>query len=308
MASSAPNRLLDETERAIAQRLMDEINRFNLDATGIRGFHEVLNVETDDDGEVVAGVYGWCWGGTCWIDALWVRDDARRHGLGGRLLDAVEAEARTRGCHQLALETHTFQAPAFYQGKGFEIVGTLTDYPIGHAELLLRKPLPPNGRVVRIRHATAGEAERLEGLQRRSSDVWEAYREQLAAHPDAIELPETFINRGWVRVAVTDDDAPIGFSVVIPTDDLVHDLDGLFVEPASLRCGVGRALVEDAAARAAEAGARCLEVTAGPAQGFYEKVGFQLVGTTQTRFGPAVRMRRSLQGSLPHWAMSLGRW
>ena len=44
MASSAPNRLLDETERAIAQRLMDEINRFNLDATGIRGFHEVLNV------------------------------------------------------------------------------------------------------------------------------------------------------------------------------------------------------------------------------------------------------------------------
>jgi GNAT superfamily N-acetyltransferase len=160
----------------------------------------------------------------------------------------------------------------------------------------LRKPLQPSGRAVRIRHAAAGEAELLEGLQRRSSDVWEAYREQLAAHPDAIELPETSIDRGWVRVAVTDDDAPIGFSLVIPTDDHAHELDGLFVEPAYLRCGVGRSLVEDAAARAAEAGAQRLEVTAGPAQGFYENVGFQLVGTTQTRFGPAVRMRRTLRG------------
>jgi ribosomal protein S18 acetylase RimI-like enzyme len=60
--------------------------------------------------------------------------------------------------------------------------------------------------------------------------------------------------------------------------------------------GVGRALVEDAAARAARAGADCLDVTAGPAQGFYEKVGFQLVGAAATRFGPAVRMRRELQG------------
>jgi GNAT superfamily N-acetyltransferase len=152
------------------------------------------------------------------------------------------------------------------------------------------------GRVVRIRRAAAGEAAALEGLQRRSSDVWEEYRQQLDANPDAIELPETLIDQDLVRVAVANDEVPVGFSVVIPTDDRVHELDGLFVEPAHMRAGVGRALVEDAAARAADAGAECLEVTAGPAQGFYEKVGFQLVGAVQTRFGPAVRMRRGLQG------------
>lgn len=149
--------------------------------------------------------------------------------------------------------------------------------------------------MVKIRDAAAGEAQRLEGLQRRSSDVWDEYREQLAANPDAIQLPQSFIDRGLVRVAVRDDDEPIGFSVVIPTDDHLHELDGLFVEPDHMGCGAGRALVEDAAVRAASAGATCLEVTAGPAQVFYEKVGFELVGSTQTRFGPAVRMRRRLQ-------------
>lgn len=121
------------------------------------------------------------------------------------------------------------------------------------------------------------------------------YREQLAAHPDAIELPQSYIDTGWVRVAVDEHGTPVGFSVVIPESSVAHELDGLFVEPAHMRGGVGRALVEDAAARASGRGAAHLEVTAGPAQGFYERVGFRMIGDAQTRFGPAVRMRRELQ-------------
>jgi GNAT superfamily N-acetyltransferase len=149
--------------------------------------------------------------------------------------------------------------------------------------------------VVTIRDAASAEAKALEGLQRRSSDVWDEYRAQLAANPDAIELPQSFIDQGWVRVAAADDGTPIGFSVVIPTDDRIHELDGLFVEPAHMGRDVGRALVQDAAARAERAGAERLEVTAGPAQGFYEKLGFDVVSTAETRFGPAVRMRRKLR-------------
>lgn len=147
---------------------------------------------------------------------------------------------------------------------------------------------------MRIRDALAGEALALEALQRRSSAVWEQYREQLEANPDAIELPESFIEHGWVRVAVADDQTPLGFSVVIPGDDRVHELDGLFVEPDQQHRGIGRALVVDAAARAANRLARCLEVTAGPATGFYEKLGFAIIAEAETRFGPAVRMRRDL--------------
>jgi len=149
--------------------------------------------------------------------------------------------------------------------------------------------------VVRIRNATSTEAPVLEALQRRSSDVWEEYREQLAANPGAIELPQAFIDKGWVRVAVDIHETPVGFSVVVPANGSVHELDGLFVEPDQMSSGVGRALVEDAAAGASDQGAEALEVTAGPAQAFYERVGFNLIGSAQTRFGPAVRMRRDLK-------------
>lgn len=145
-----------------------------------------------------------------------------------------------------------------------------------------------------IRDATLGERILLEALQRRSSDVWEEYREQLAAHPDAIELPRTFLENGWVRIAARGDGTPVGFSVLIPREDGVHELDGLFVEPDGMRRGIGTLLVQDACRRARGGGAGAIEVIAGPAQGFYGKLGFRVVASAETRFGPAVRMRRQL--------------
>lgn len=133
--------VLSDAERAVTQRLRDEIGRFNLETTGIAEFRELLRADYDDNGDLLAGVYGWSWGRTCWIEALWVRKDVRRRGVGSRLLAAAEEEARRHGCEQLALDTHTFQAPAFYERHGFEVVGVLPDYPKGHSKLFLRKRL-----------------------------------------------------------------------------------------------------------------------------------------------------------------------
>lgn len=133
--------VLSDAERAVTQRLRDEIGRFNLETTGIAEFRELLRADYDDNGDLLAGVYGWSWGRTCWIEALWVRKDVRRRGVGSRLLAAAEEEARRHGCEQLALDTHTFQAPAFYERHGFEVVGVLADYPKGHSKLFLRKLL-----------------------------------------------------------------------------------------------------------------------------------------------------------------------
>lgn len=97
-----------------------------------------------------------------------------------------------------------------------------------------------------------------------------------------------------MRVAVRADGVPIGFSAVIPSDTGTHELDGLFVDREEMRRGVGRALIDDAVSRARAAGALRLEVTVGPAQLFYKRVGFTVTGSAQTRFGLAVRMGRDL--------------
>ena len=142
MANDHSSSVLSDEDRAIARRLIDGIDEFNLKATGITEFHEMLTVERDPVGELIGGVYGWSWGGTCWIEALWVREDMRRHGVGSRLLAAAETEARRHGCAQLALDTHTFQARSFYERHGFEVVSELKDYPRGHSRLVLSKRLP----------------------------------------------------------------------------------------------------------------------------------------------------------------------
>jgi GNAT superfamily N-acetyltransferase len=139
--ASAAIRLVAQPDPAIVARLADEITAFNFATTGIHDGREFGAAIHDDEGGLAAGVHGWTWGGTCWIERLWVSASHRRQGLGSRLLAAVQSEARDRGCTQLALTTHTFQAPDFYRRHGFEIVGEVPQYPAGHAYFLMRRQL-----------------------------------------------------------------------------------------------------------------------------------------------------------------------
>jgi hypothetical protein len=38
--------------------------------------------------------------------------------------------------------TFSFQAPAFYAKRGFDVVATIDDHPRGHKNYLMRKRLP----------------------------------------------------------------------------------------------------------------------------------------------------------------------
>ena len=147
-----------------------------------------------------------------------------------------------------------------------------------------------------IRDARPDEADALEALQRRASDVWEEYRAQLAAHPDAIAGPDKAIAEGRVRVAVDAVGRRLGFSTVLPVQNGRCELDDLFVEPDRMRQGVGRILVADLIARAHFAGADYIDVSANPnAVAFYTRLGFLVTGETSTRFGPAPRMTLDLR-------------
>lgn len=146
-----------------------------------------------------------------------------------------------------------------------------------------------------IRPAIASEREALEALQLRASLSNPQDREALLANPDAIELPLQQIVDGGVFVAEQAGQIK-GFAAILQRPDGSSELDGLFVEPACWRQGVGRALVEHCAVAAKDTGARYLHVIGNPqAEHFYSECGFQVVGTEQTRFGFGLLMKRALR-------------
>ena len=135
----------------------------------------------------------------------------------------------------------------------------------------------------------ARERQALEDLQRRASLVYESDRENLLAHPDAIELPHAQIAAGQVRVAEVGGRAG-GISAWLLRGDGDLELDGLFVEPDRWRCGIGRALVNDLVEIARASGARNIHVIANPnALNFYRAMGFAYSGPAETRFGAPER-------------------
>jgi GNAT superfamily N-acetyltransferase len=133
-AEAAPK---PEDVRFLEERLYE----FNVAATGIADGDLLGFFLRAEGGAVIGGAFGWTWGGTCYIRYLFVPAPLRKQGHGTRLMAAVEAEARRRGCRQIMLETHSFQAPEFYRRLGFEVTGRVENYPLGHQYLTLVKHL-----------------------------------------------------------------------------------------------------------------------------------------------------------------------
>jgi len=56
-------------------------------------------------------------------------------------MNLAEQEADRRGCIGVWVDTHSFQAPGFYERLGYSPFGVIEDYPPGHSRLFLQKRL-----------------------------------------------------------------------------------------------------------------------------------------------------------------------
>jgi ribosomal protein S18 acetylase RimI-like enzyme len=121
--------------------LGDQLYRFNAAATGVDDGRWLTIFVRGADGQIEAGLHGWTWARTGFVQTLWVREDRRRHGLGSRLLRTAEVEAARRGCIEVQLDTHDYQAPEFYRRHGYAQVGELPGWPGGTARIFFRKAL-----------------------------------------------------------------------------------------------------------------------------------------------------------------------
>jgi GNAT superfamily N-acetyltransferase len=139
-----------------------------------------------------------------------------------------------------------------------------------------------------IRTAELADHHEVQDVRRRSSLANDGDREHLLANPDTLEYDPAPLREGRTRVAV-DDGRIVGFATTAGDDE--RELDALFVEPSSMRTGVGRALIDDLVDDAAARGIGRIRVTANPhALAFYAALGFVDDGVVATRFGDAPRM------------------
>jgi GNAT superfamily N-acetyltransferase len=126
---------------ALTRHIFDQLVAYNLAVTGVSTYYPVGLFLKNARGEWLGGLTAEIWGGWLHIKMLWVDAVARKQGNGTRLLRAAEEYAVERGCFAATVETHSFQARPFYEKCGYEVFGTLEDWPPGHQKYFLRKRL-----------------------------------------------------------------------------------------------------------------------------------------------------------------------
>ncbi len=132
----------DEAEcQELGEFLADRIYEFNAKVTGYLDGMLLAGCVRSDTGEIIAGFNGHTWGGCCKLSYVWVHERYRGQGLGTLLLRTVEDEAVARGCDQVVVATHSFQAPGFYERMGYERKYVIEGRPKGHADIIYVKVL-----------------------------------------------------------------------------------------------------------------------------------------------------------------------
>lgn len=112
-------------------RLSAALDTHNVAASGLNDLPSEFTVKAEDDaGDLVAGLSGWTWGTCAGIAMVWVREDSRKAGWGALMLDAAEDLARERGCHQVLVSSFTFQAPSFYERRGYTEFARSENLPV----------------------------------------------------------------------------------------------------------------------------------------------------------------------------------
>ena len=131
----------DEPDPRAAQAIEDSLNRHNIAVTGYDDYRPLGIFLRDAAGGVLGGLTGYTWGGCLKLEYLWLPEDQRGHGYGAQLLAAAERVGRERGCRQAIVDSHSFQAPGFYERAGYTVCGVAEDAPVGHMQVYFSKRL-----------------------------------------------------------------------------------------------------------------------------------------------------------------------
>jgi N-acetylglutamate synthase-like GNAT family acetyltransferase len=131
--------------------------------------------------------------------------------------------------------------------------------------------------MIQIRRATPDESAELTALAHAAKQHWNYPQEWIDSWKSDLTLTPELIANNEVFVAIVDD-VVAGCCALFLSDDLA-ELEHMWIYPEQMGKGVGRALFEHTAQRAAELGFRELELSADPnAEPFYQRMGAERIG------------------------------
>ena len=137
-------KVTDIIDQKSYDRVVELLVEYNLSKT--KQFEKEINkpieiIARNELNEIIGGLYGRSLWGTLEIKTFVVKTENRNEGIGRKLIEQAEKEAKNRNCRFISLDTFSFQAPEFYEKLGFIKIGTETDFPKGFEKLYYRKKL-----------------------------------------------------------------------------------------------------------------------------------------------------------------------
>lgn len=144
-----------------------------------------------------------------------------------------------------------------------------------------------------LRDAEADDADALTALALRSKAYWGYDEAFIKACSAELTITRPRIAAEDMFVALSGKTI-IGMVSLAPGEhENVAELEDMFVDPAHIRIGLGRQLMDHARKTAIAKGAVRIEVDADPnAQGFYERCGYRLIGTSPSASIPGRKLPR----------------
>ena len=134
----------EQSPDRLAAELDARVSAFNESQAGPYR-SETVALAIREGEELLAGLSAEIFWNAMHIDLLWVAAGHRRQGYGRSLVQRAEELARERGCDVAYLSTFDFQAPGFYAGMGYRVIGELAGVPLGSRRTWFAKTLIANG-------------------------------------------------------------------------------------------------------------------------------------------------------------------
>ena len=130
----------DDNDRAA---VLAALVSYNDKAAGRAAGYQPLAIliKDPDTQATIGGLWGPMAYDWLFVEYFAIPDRFRAQHLGSKILAQAEEMARSRGCVGVWLDTYSFQAPEFYKKQGYEIFGTIDNYPKSFSRYYLKKLL-----------------------------------------------------------------------------------------------------------------------------------------------------------------------